>query len=170
MDFDTSIPMLPLVTQLSGRPSAERQPVTTMGMRVHSLMEDRIYQGCQIDEGLAALLELFRDLDFPPSPKSFLEDGEFYVAPRYLTSSLTKQDFDNLGSEAECHLAQKKYTKASKLFKEGCHDNHHDVRGWQGLGDCYAYIQKFGQARITYSIAGSINVTENLKNRYPINL
>jgi Flp pilus assembly protein TadD len=128
------------------------------------LKQNEVHEGYEIDEELAALLEPFRGLDFPLSPKYFLEDYEFYVAPRYLTSSLTKQDLDNLCNEAERNLAKEDYTKAAKLFKEVCYYNHHEVLGWAGLGNCYQHIQKFDQARIPYAIAGSIRVAENFKN------
>lgn len=162
MDFNPSGPILPPLDKATGCFLPEGQPGTTMGMRANSLIEDRVYKGCLIDEELAVLLEPFRGLDFPLSPKYFLEDCEFYVAPRYLTSSLTKQDLDNLCSEAARSLAQKEYIKAAKLFKEVCHYNHHDARGWQGLGDCYSH--DFCQARILYGIAGSIFMAENFKN------
>lgn len=128
------------------------------------LKQNEVHEGYEIDEELAALLEPFRGLDFPLSPKYFLKDCEFYLAPLYLTSSLTKQDLDNLCSEAERNLAQKEYAKAAKLFKELCHYDHLDGRGWKGLGNCYSHFQKFDQARIPYAIAGSIVMAENFKN------
>jgi len=162
MDFKPSVPILLPPNEAIGSSSAESQPGTTMSIRANSLIEDRVYKGYQIDEELATLLAPFRGLDFPLSPKYFLEDCEFYVAPRYLNSSLTKQNLDNLCSEAERNLTQKEYTKAAKLFKEVCHYNHHDALGWEGLGNCYSH--DFFQARIFYGIAGSIFMSKNFKN------